>query len=482
MRKGIAKQHKEIVDYIVRQRKAGHPDGKIRTRMEIHGHTPENLNLYFQLADEHLQSSKVMQSVFSFLLVALVLGALVVTAQQTGMTAAVATTLTGAPTWSWSWSGFGGGYDCGDDYPADADDVMDLSDCVSDTSTTEDYLFCYVNNSVTSDEISPDGSNDDWYSTNVGEDVSAVSSIDTVALLESAYILPWSAATESYDNVDCFSWDHGATRTEDWHQCNASDTTPPNLVFYYTDAADGSNVSYGGVSTELSLNSSYYLCYDELECTTETSACSAGSYCVGRLDSETGSSWYPCDTTLDADYYRCCTGGCDAKEMMCGEYVGSDTRSAVEFDECSSDGTSGCCSAATDCVYDGECYSEDETITHEEITLGVCGGSGPCIEGSVETYTFVCSDEHWCPEGFEYDADDLICIPSQAACYDASDSAYCNYIFGTDDTEDWEADTEGSYGCVDPSSTGLGYYNTSCIYSGTYGGVDYYFYQDITWY
>src|SRR3989338_9022994 len=112
MRKGIAKQHKEIVDYIVRQRRAGHLDGKIRTKMEIHGHTPENLNLYFQLADEHLQSSKVMQSVFSFILIALVLGGLFVTAQSTGMTAAVATTLTGAPTWRWRWSGFGSSYDC----------------------------------------------------------------------------------------------------------------------------------------------------------------------------------------------------------------------------------------------------------------------------------------------------------------------------------------------------------------------------------
>src|SRR3989338_3756113 len=85
----IAKKHKEIVDYIIRQRKEGHPEGKIRTKMEIHGHTPENLNLYFQLADKEMQSSKVVQSVFSFILIALVLGGLFVTAQQTGMTAAV---------------------------------------------------------------------------------------------------------------------------------------------------------------------------------------------------------------------------------------------------------------------------------------------------------------------------------------------------------------------------------------------------------
>ena len=286
--------------------------------------------------------------------------------------------------------------------------------------------------------------------------------------------------------MDCFSWNHRTTRTEDWHLCNATESgTPPNLVFYYTDVADGENVSYGGVSTSLVMNSSYYLCYDELTCTTETNACDedVGSYCVGRMDATVGSNWYPCDTTLDADYYRCCTGGCDAKEMMCGEYVGSDTRSAVEFDECSSDGTSGCCSAATDCVYDGECYTEDETITQQTVSLGACSGSGFCIEGSgITEYTFVCSDEHWCPEGFEYDSSYSQCLPTQAACYDASKSDYCNYIFGTDDAEDWEADTEGvQAGCIQPDGDAV-VYNESCIYSGTYGGVDYYFYQDITWY
>ncbi len=473
-RKILSKQHKEIVDYIVRQRKAGHPDGKIRTRMEIRGHTPENLNLYFQLADDQTQSSKVMQSVFSFVLLGLVFGSLFVVAQNSGLTGAVSATITGA--FSWPWSG-GGSYDCGDDYPADADEVMDLSDCVADEEETQDYLFCYVNNSVTSDEISPDGSNDDWYSTNLEEDISSISSIDTPALLESAFILPWSAATESYDNVDCFSWDHGMTRTSDWHQCNASSGEPPNLVFYYTDVANGVNVSYGGVSTELSLNSSYYLCYDELECVTQETECSDSSYCVGRMDDVSGSDWYPCDTSLDAPYYRCCTGGCDAKDMMCGEYLDSDG-TYVAFTECDSDGTSGCCSAATDCVYDGECYSEDETIQYLSGTLGVGGEFG--FEGTMTEYTFVCSDEHWCPEGFEYDAGDQLCTPTQAACYDASDSAYCNYVFGTDDTDTWKTDTEGT-GCIRPDFDAT-VYNESCIYSGTYGGIDYYFYQDITWY
>ena len=134
-------------------------------------------------------------------------------------------------------------------------------------------------------------------------------------------------------------------------------------------------------------------------------------------------------------------------------------------------------------MYDGECYAEDETINYEEITLGVCGGSGICTEGSVTEYTFVCSDAHWCPDGFEYDGKYQVCSPTQAACYDTSNSDYCNYIFETDDINDWEADTEGSIGCIEPDIDSDGtIYNESCIYSGTYGGVDYFFYQDITWY
>lgn len=487
MRKGITKQHKEIVEYINRQRKEGYKDGRIRTLMEVHGHTPENLNLYFQLADEQMRSNTVLQSVFSLLIIVVILGALFVTAQQSGMTAAIVTTLTGAAPWSsWSWSGFGSSYDCGDDYPADADEVMDLSSCVADEEETADYLFCYVNNSVDTDDISPSGVNDEWYSTNVDEDISAISSIDTVALLESSIVFPWTA---SYDNVDCFSWNHGTVRTEDWHLCNAttaSTDTPANMVFYYTDVANGTNVSYGGVSTELSLNSSYYLCYDELSCETSTTACDeeAGEYCVGRLDSESGSSWYPCDTTLDASYYRCCTGGCDSVEMVCGEKIQSqDGRDEMSFDECSSDGTSGCCDESTDCVYNAECYDEDEEITYTYTSLGASTGTGVDIESTTGEYTFVCSDAHWCPKGFEYDSRDNICQPTQAACYDASFSDYCNYIFGTDDMDDWEADTGGSVGCIEPDiDSGGTIYNESCVYSGTYGGVDYYFLQDITWY
>ncbi|MEK6921170.1 MAG: hypothetical protein AABX82_04755 [Nanoarchaeota archaeon] len=464
--KRLTKKQKDIVTYIHQQREAGHKDGRIRTVMEVHGHTPENLNLYFQLADEQRQSNKAVQSLFSFVLIALVLGGLFVTAQQTGMTAAVTTILTGAAPWdSWSWSGFG--YDCGDDYPADSDYVMDLSACVADEEETSDYLFCYVNNSVDTDDISPSGVNDDWYSTNVEEDISSISSIDTSALLESAFVFPWTISAEGYDNVDCFSWDHGATRTEAWHQCNASvetaagSSTPPNLVFYYTDVGDGSNVSYGGLSTSLSMNSSYYLCYDELVCTTERDVCDedAGSYCVGRLDSSAGSSWYPCDTTLDADYYRCCEGACDGIEMMCaGRLLNQEGTAYANFTSCVEDGTTGCCDDTTDCVYEGGCYNYLETSTINEIEMR-------CE-----------AESHWCPDGFTYDEDYDWCEPEEEACYDSSDEAYCNSIFGTDDIDTWEADS----GCTrdDPEAV---YYTEACIPT-TLEGIDYYFYQDITWY
>jgi hypothetical protein len=452
--KKLTKKQKEIVTYIHKQREEGHKDGRIRTLMEVHGHTPEDLNLYFGLADEHMRSNKMMQSVASFVLVILVLGGLFVTAQQTGMTAAV----TGAISWSWSWSSFGGGYDCGDDYPADADEVMDLSDCVADEEETSDYLFCYLNNTVNINSISPDGVNDDWYSTNVDEDISSRYFINSVSLLESSIVLPWTA---SYDNVDCFSWDHGAVRTEDWHQCNASDTTPPNLVFYYTDVADGENVSYGGISTDLSLNSSYYLCYDELACETSTTACDedAGSYCVGRLDDEEGSSWYPCDTTLDADYYRCCEGACDGIEMMCaGRLLNQEGTAYADFTSCVEDGTTGCCDDTTDCVSDGVCYDYLETTTIDDINM-VCN-----------------AESTWCPDGFTYNSRSDSCVPNEEACYDSSDEAYCNSTFGTDDIDTWEDDS----GCVRDDPEGV-YYKEGCIVT-TLEGMDYYFYQDITWY
>ncbi len=474
----MSKKTAEIVKYINEQRRNGHKDGRIRVHMEVHGHSPEMLNNYFLLADKDLETKQATK-----LFAMVVIGVFLLAGAVLGLQSS---DLTGAASWS-SWVPHGwfgsSSYGCGDDYPADSDNVMDLSDCVGDTTSTDNYLFCYVNNTLSADDISPSGSNDGWYYTNVEQNISAVSSIDSAALLDSMFVLPYSAALDSYSNVDCFSWTHGTVRTSDWHLCNATasaDIEPPNLVFYYTDAADGSNVSYGGIATRLATNSSYYLCYDELNCTTSTSACSTGSYCVGRLDDQSDSSWYPCDTTLTAPYYRCCTGGCDSVEMTCGEYVGADTRSAVAFDECDSDGTSGCCSDTTDCVYDSTCYNEDETIRYMSGYLGVGGEFG--FEGNMTEYTFVCSDAHWCPEGFGYSSRTQTCTPTQAACYDASDSEYCNYIFGTDDTDTWEADTDGTQaGCIAPDSDATAY-NMSCLYSGTYGGTDYYFYQDISWY
>ncbi|MEW6617720.1 MAG: hypothetical protein AB1333_04900, partial [Patescibacteria group bacterium] len=338
---------KDVIRYIVRQRKKGYDDEAIRTKMYVNGYRPEDMNKYFAYIDNQHTFAKNAMIVTAFLLI--IASSVFVLGKNVSLTAA-------AP-WSWPWSSPSpySTYDCGEDYPAGSE--KDLSRCIADDSATENILFCYVNNTVTADEISPSSVNDDWYSDTLGKDISSITEIDTSALLESSIVLPWTA---SYDNVDCFSWTHGTTRTSDWHLCNSSQE---NLVFYYGDSATGDiNETYGGISTELGLNSSYYLCYDELECTTQTTACdeSANEYCVGRMNDTYGSAWYPCDTTLDADYYRCCVGGCNGIEMTCGEYLLQSDGSEVAFNECDSDGTSGCCDAETDCVYDSECYSEDD--------------------------------------------------------------------------------------------------------------------------
>ncbi len=448
----LTQKQKEIVRYIEQQRKEGHRDGRIRTLMEVHGYTPEDLNIYFQLANQIMQQKAAQNYFFVVLFVALFVGSLFFIGENTGLTGAI----------PWNPPSWFTPYDCGDDYPADANNVMDLSDCVADDEETRNYLLCYVNNTVNINKISPEGINDEWYSTNVDEDISSIITIDTVALLESSFIFPWSAATENYDNVDCFRWNYGVVRTKDWHLCNATDSgAPQNLVFYYTDIGNGKNVSYGGLSTSLVLNSSYYLCYDELECTTDRDVCNedSGYHCVGRLDSSTGSSWYPCDTTLNADYYRCCKGGCDGISMMCaGRLLNQEGTAYTNFTSCVEDGTTGCCDESTDCVYDGECYDYKEVTTFYDINM-------ECRE-----------ENHWCPKDFRYDTDYDNCIIQEEACYDSSDEAYCNSIFGTDDIDIWGADS----GCIRPDPDGV-VYNESCVPT-TLEGVDYYFYQDITWY
>lgn len=420
------KQEKTIIKYIIQQRKNGWKDGEIRAHMVRWGHSTELLNNYFYHAGQEL----VKRQIFTFVVPLMVLFFV-------GF-AFAKTDITGAITWPWT------SYDCGDDYPAKATYVKDLSDCVSDVEDTKQNIFCYLN------------------------------ATDSVASLGKAAVLPYNATT--YDNVDCYKWKYGATRTTNWHQCNAS---LENMVFYFTDVLEEEGLGVGGLGSELYYNSSYALCYDEMNCTTSTTSCDedSGYYCVGRLDSTSGSAWYPCDTTESASYYRCCKGGCAGIEMECGELIELPDGSVTDFTECSSDGTSGCCSAMTDCVYDSECYSEGEGITYIGGTLGL-GGS---FEGTMAEYTFVCSDSHWCPEEFEYDSDLLMCRSLQASCYSTTNSDNCNYAFGTDDIDNWEADTDGSLPCVRPDLDTV-VYNESCIYSGTYGSSDFYFYEDITWY
>ncbi len=354
---------------------------------------------------------------------------------------------------------------------------MDLSDCVGDTSSTEKYLFCYVNNELNvEDDLSPSGSNDDWYNTNVDEDISLTTAIDSLDLLESRAVYPYTYNTPtSYDNVDCFEWDHGrardeTTRTSGWHTCNepASGTDyPSNLVFYYVDSGD---LSDGIVSTgtdpsyEPTWDSSYYVCYDELSCVTQSTACdeSADSYCVGRMDDPTGSPWYSCETdSEDADWYRCCTSACEETSMMCAGYLLSqDGTEEVAFTSCVEDGTSACCDDTTDCVYGSGCYDYLEQEHFYDMKM-------QCRE-----------DSTWCPDGFRYDSDLDRCVPEQEACYDSNDEVYCNSAFTPTPIEDldtWEADN----GCVQDDEDGV-VYKEVCVPT-VLEGLDYYFYEDVTY-
>lgn len=449
--KALPPKQKKVVEYIHSQRKNGHKDARIRAHMEKHGYPPETVQTFFSMADQERHQQKVKGISFVLLLIGLLVGGLFVLGEPT---------ITAAPTWWWS------SYECGDE-GIPTDEAMDLSECVGDTAATEKNLFCYINNDLTIEEdISPSGVNDDWYSSNVDEDISATSTIDSVDLLESRAVYPY---TSSYDNMDCFEWDHGTTRSSGWHTCNepASGTDyPSNLVFYYVDSGD---LSDGIVSTgtdpdyEVSYESSYYVCYDELSCVTQTTACdeTADEYCVGRMSDPDGSAWYSCDTELDADYYRCCTSACEESEMMCGGYLLSqDGMEEVPFSSCVEDGTSACCDDATDCVYDGACYDYLQQEYFYDMKM-------QCRE-----------DSTWCPDGFEYDSRADLCIPQQEACYDSSDEAYCNSAFTPtpiEDLDSWEADS----GCVrdDPDSI---VYKEACIPT-ILEGLDYYFYEDITY-
>jgi hypothetical protein len=98
-------------------------------------------------------------------------------------------------------------------------------------------------------------------------------------------------------------------------------------------------------------------------------------------------------------------------------------------------------------------------------------------EMSLANYTFTCTDAHWCPWGFEYDSRSSTCRAREAACYyedSVTYPTYCNSIWGVDDNDVWEADS----GCVRSDPEGI-VSKEACVYTGTFGGVDYFFYQDI---
>jgi hypothetical protein len=430
-----------IVAYIVRQREHGWKDGQIREHMELRsGYTPGMLNNYFKEADKirvKNQASRVLAPVAMVLL--LVVG---------GVYFGGGDSLTGAASW-WSKSS----YSCGDDVPKNS--IMDLSDCVDDSEDYKSTLFCYYNKDISVDSLH----NDAWYSSERSITVSDFTTINNLDLLGASPILPWDA---SGDDVECVTWDYGRALSSSWHECtdDDSDGTPDNLVLYYNDVTVDSDISVGGLTTSLDNSGSYYLCYDELDCSVESSCdTSSDEYCVAGVGSTSG--YYPCDST-EVSSYLCCTGSCSGTSMVCGEKILSqDETISTEFTECIEDGTSACCSSSNACVYDGECYDQYD---------------GEEIRG-VDMW---CSNDNtWCPEGFAYSSVRGWCYIAQTACYSTSDTDYCNYIIGTDDTDDWEGDTSGSYPCVQETSSDPPY--EGCIWQEI-SGMDYYFYQNIGYY
>jgi len=151
--------------------------------------------------------------------------------------------------------------------------------------------------------------------------------------------------------------------------------------------------------------------------------------------------------------------------MSCGgRLLNQEGTEYADFTSCEEDGTSGCCDSSDACVYDGECYEYDETSEINDLLM-------------------ICSLENtWCPDLFAYDSVFDRCVVQEEACYDSDDKDYCNYIFGTDDVDDWESDIDGNYPCIQEltTPTSSAYYQ-GCLWQEV-SGMDYYFYQDIEWY
>jgi hypothetical protein len=463
---------RKIVDYIIRQRANGWRDGQIREHMEMtKGYTPSMLNNYFRIADKE----DTKKHVIKFAAPAMIILLLIVGGMYTG----AGDNLTGAASW-WSTRWGASTYSCGDDVPTS--DIMDMTDCIDDDEADKSNIFCYYDKDTSVDDLQ----NEDWYSDTFGIELSDYTTITTLELLGKVAVLPWDATG---DDVDCFTWDYGVTAESDWHACtdDDSDGEPDNLVFYYNDMTFDDDVGVGHLSTTLSESGSYYLCYDELECTTSSTSCdeSNDEYCVGMLSSATGSAWMPCDgTATSTTQYRCCTGGCNGQSMVCADDIESqDGATTTEFTECVEDGTSACCTSEDACVYNGECYDEDETTTMSYGSLGTDDGGDGYTESTYGEIFVVCSDDNtWCPEGTSYDARGGVCEALEAACYDSTDTDYCEYILSVDDIEDWESDTDGTDPCVDELSTATASAtHKGCIWQEV-SGMDYYFYQDIEWY
>lgn len=161
------------------------------------------------------------------------------------------------------------------------------------------------------------------------------------------------------------------------------------------------------------------------------------------------------------DYNYVCKESCFTTGMECSSNIQDPEGGLHPFTECIEDNTNACCSSNNQCVFGGTCYNQGGTAT-------------------INNTDMTCDQQHWCPVGFYYQPFGDKCVPQQEACYDTTDSEYCNYVYpGIVPSDLYWTDLTGSTPCIAPLSTSTATaFSKSCC-DITISLIDYFFYQDI---
>ncbi len=260
---------------------------------------------------------------------------------------------------------------------------------------------------------------------------------------------------------DCQYNDSGDVTNKLFYVDNGAKSDTGSFIYYTQDDPSYSPVCYGNFVCDF---------YETDNCTLDVGE---DYECYGAASDLSGSRYSTCDTTNEDYMYRiCCNVSCNSAQMQCAGYLDNDPYEDINFTQCTDvlDETSTCCDEEDMCVFDGMCYADGDVAT------------------DINGMDMVCSYEHWCPysEGdyLYYDTYDT-CIPTQAACYDESDTEYCEFVYPE---TSWWTDLDGSTPCIDVNQMYSMFgittnYNDSCCeyevysYDGSYLSI--FFYQGI---